>query len=72
MPKGKVGRERESRKVIPILEREGVSTVIRQEIEIMQRYEVSPDKATLSCMTELWSGGRTVRHEDVFPLLQKR
>jgi hypothetical protein len=43
-----------------------------QEIEIMQRFEIAPDRTTLSCATEMWTGGRTVRHEDVFPIVQQK
>lgn len=39
-----------------------------QEIEIMERLSLSPDRATLICALELSSGGKTVRHEDAFPL----
>jgi len=51
---------------------QGINSLDGQEIEMMQRYEVSPDRATLSCVTELWSGGRTVRHEDMFPVLREQ
>ena len=41
------------------------------EIEIMQRFEISSDETTLSFVTELWSGGHIVRHEDMFPVLRE-
>jgi hypothetical protein len=39
-----------------------------QEIEIMERLSFSPDRAKFSCVLELSSGGRTVRHEKEFPV----
>jgi hypothetical protein len=38
-----------------------------QEIEIMERVSLSPDRTTLVCSLEIASGGQTVRHEDAFP-----
>ena len=37
-----------------------------QEIEVMERLSFSPDRTKLSCVVELSSGGRTVRHEEEF------
>jgi len=37
------------------------------ELEVMQRLSLSPDRTKLSCVLELSSGGRTVRHEEEFP-----
>ena len=42
-----------------------------QEIEITERLSLSSDRATLICALELSSGGKTVRHEDAFPVAQK-
>jgi hypothetical protein len=40
-----------------------------QEIEIMERFSVSPDHTKLFCSLELSSGGHTKSHADEFPLL---
>ena len=39
-----------------------------EEIEVMERLSFSLDRATLICALELSSGGKTVRHEDAFPV----
>jgi hypothetical protein len=39
-----------------------------QELEIMERLSLSPDRTKLFCVMELSSGGRTVRHEEEFPV----
>lgn len=39
-----------------------------EEIEIMERLSLSPDRTTLICTLELSNGGKTVRHEDAFPV----
>lgn len=39
-----------------------------QDVEIMERYALSEDGTKLVCIIELSSGGRTVRHEDEFPV----
>lgn len=40
------------------------------ELEVMQQLSLSPDGTKLSCVLELSSGGRTVRHEENFPVTQ--
>ncbi|HEX3445858.1 MAG TPA: hypothetical protein VHS80_14165 [Chthoniobacterales bacterium] len=39
-----------------------------EKIEVMERLSFSQDRATLICALELSSSGKTVRHEDAFPL----
>jgi hypothetical protein len=39
-----------------------------QELEIMERLSISPDRRQLFCVLELSSGGRTVRHKEEFPV----
>jgi hypothetical protein len=39
-----------------------------QELEIMERLSISPDRAKLSCVLELSSGGRTVNYTEEFPI----
>ena len=43
-----------------------------QEVEVMERLSFSPERASLVCTLELCSGGHTVRHEDTFPVSEKR
>jgi len=38
------------------------------EVEIMERFSISDDHTKLSCLLELSSGGRTVRHTEDFPI----
>jgi hypothetical protein len=38
------------------------------EVEIMERFSISDDRTKLSCLLELSSGGRTVRHSEDFPI----
>jgi hypothetical protein len=42
-----------------------------QELEIMERLSVSPDRTKLSCVLELSSGGRTVNFTEAFPITKK-
>ena len=39
-----------------------------QDIEIMERFSISPDRGKFLCRLELSSGGQTVRHSDEFPI----
>ena len=39
-----------------------------QDIEIMERFSLSPDRTKLFCQLELSSAGYTVRHSDEFPV----
>lgn len=39
-----------------------------QELEIMERLSISPDRTKLSCVLELSSGGRTVNYTEEFPI----
>lgn len=39
-----------------------------QDIEIMERFSLDENRTTLTCTIELSSGGRTVRHEEDFPI----
>ena len=39
-----------------------------QELEIMERLSISPDRTKLSCVLELSSGGRTVNYKEEFPI----
>ena len=39
-----------------------------QEVEIMERFSISPDRTKLFCRLELSSGGYTVQHSDEFPI----
>jgi hypothetical protein len=39
-----------------------------QELEIMERLSISPDRRKLSCVLELSSGGRTVNYTEEFPV----
>jgi hypothetical protein len=39
-----------------------------QELEIMERLSISPDRTKLSCVLELSSGGRTVNYAEEFPI----
>jgi hypothetical protein len=39
-----------------------------QELEIMERLSISPDRTTLSWALELSSGGRTVNYTEEFPI----
>ena len=39
-----------------------------QELEIMERLSISPDRTKLSCVLELSSGGRTVNYTQEFPI----
>ena len=42
-----------------------------QELEIMERLSLSPDRTRLSCVVELSSGGRTVNFTEEFPITKK-
>ena len=42
-----------------------------QELEVMERLSLSPDRTTLSCVLELSSGGRTVNFTEEFPITKK-
>lgn len=39
-----------------------------QELEIMERLSISPERTKLSCVLELSSGGRTVNYTEEFPI----
>jgi hypothetical protein len=39
-----------------------------QELEIMERLSLSPDRTKLSCVLEVSSGGRTVNFTEEFPI----
>jgi hypothetical protein len=39
-----------------------------QELEIMERLSISPERTKLSCVLELSSGGRTVNYAEEFPI----
>jgi hypothetical protein len=39
-----------------------------QELEIMERLSISPDRTKLSCVLELSSGGRTANYTEEFPI----
>lgn len=39
-----------------------------QELEIMERLSISPDRTKLSCVLELSSGDRTVNYTEEFPI----
>jgi hypothetical protein len=39
-----------------------------QELEIMERLSISPERTKLSCVFELSSGGRTVNYMEEFPI----
>ena len=41
-----------------------------QDIEIMERFSLSPDRTKLLCRLELSSGGYAVQHSDEFPVLR--
>jgi hypothetical protein len=41
------------------------------KIEIMERLSFSADRTALICALEISSGGRTVRHEDAFPVARR-
>ena len=41
-----------------------------QQIEVMERLSFSPDRTTLICAIDISSSGRSVRHEDGFPISQ--
>ena len=38
------------------------------EVELMERFSMSEDGTKLVCSVELSSGGRTVRHDEEFPV----
>lgn len=42
-----------------------------QELEIMERLSISPDRTKLSCVIEVSSGGRTVNFTEEFPITKK-
>jgi hypothetical protein len=42
-----------------------------QELEIMERLSLSPDRTKLSCVLELSSGGHTVNFTEEFPITKK-
>jgi DNA-binding transcriptional MerR regulator len=42
-----------------------------QELEIMERLSLSPDRTKLSCVLELSSGGRIVNFTEEFPIAKK-
>ena len=43
-----------------------------QELEIMERFSISPDRTKLYCALELSSGGRTVNYTDEFPITKAK
>jgi hypothetical protein len=42
-----------------------------QEVEIMERLSLSPDRTRLSCVIEVSSGGRTVNFAEEFPMAKE-
>jgi hypothetical protein len=42
-----------------------------QELEIMERLSLSPDRTRVSCVIEVSSGGRTVNFAEEFPIAKK-